>query len=184
MLDFDAEKVISKKNFTNATPKAGQHTDTNTWLTPQWIIDGLGGHEQFDLDPCGYKHPEKGVIIRTAKEIYTLQDAQDGLQLPWFGNVFLNFPYSESKAWLEKMSRHGKGIVLCFARTETKAWQENVVKATGILFVNKRISFLNKEGNIQSNGNAPSALIAFGEGNFYKLKLFREQHGGILTQII
>lgn len=183
MLDIDAELTIKKKTFTNATPKAGKHTYTNTWLTPQWIIDGLGGYEQFDLDPCGFKHPEKGIIVRTAKEIYTLQDEKDGLQLPWFGNVFLNFPYSEGKVWLDKMSKHDEGIVLCFARTETKAWQQNVGRAKGILFLNKRVAFLNSDGIIQTNGNAPSVLIAYGEVNFDRLRKFKEINGGILVRI-
>lgn len=183
MLDLDAEKVISKKNFTNANAKGAKKTVTDTWITPNWIVEGLGGYSQFDLDPCGYKHPEKGIIVRTAKKIYTLQDGEDGLKSNWFGNIFLNFPYSEGKAWLDKMSEHGEGVVLCFARTETKAWQQNVGKATGVLFINKRVAFLNSEGEVQSNGNAPSVLIAYGEENFRRLQNFKEINGGILVRI-
>lgn len=171
------------KNFTNATKSGSKHTVTDIWLTPEWIIEGLGGAEVFDLDPCGYKHPEKGVIVKTANKQYTLTDCEDGLLNPWFGNVFLNFPYSESYEWLEKMAKHRNGIVLCFARTETRAWQKFVNAATGILLVNKRIKFLNAAGEVKTNGNAPSALIAYGEENFQRLVEFKKKYGGILTRV-
>lgn len=82
------------------------------------------------------------------------------------------------------MASHGNGIVLCFARTETRAWQEFVSSATGILLINKRIKFLNADGEVKTNGNAPSVLIAFGEDNFKSLHNFKNQYGGILTRIL
>jgi len=158
------------KNFTNANKFGPQNTETDIWLTPQWIIDKIG---PFDLDPCGHL-PNGKPIVKTAENYFTEQN--NGLTQPWFGDVFVNFPYSDSFEWLKKCKdeflsgRVASITVLCFARTETKAWQENVNQATGINLIKKRVKFLTKDGVEKSNGNAPSCLIAFGESAFSKIK--------------
>lgn len=65
----------------------GSHTkpnqgDTNTWLTPEYIIQALG---PFDLDPCAAPSPRPW---DTAKFGYELP--QDGLALPWDGPLCPN----------------------------------------------------------------------------------------------
>jgi phage N-6-adenine-methyltransferase len=161
--------TMTKRNFINATQQGATNTQTDTWITPKWIIDAIG---PFDLDPCGHL-PEGKPIVETAKNYFT--EEQNGLNQDWFGDVFVNFPYSDAGLWLTKCAEeYEKGncniIVLCFARTETRAWQRNVVKATGINFINKRVKFLNHQGEVKSNGNAPSCLIAFGPRAFDKIK--------------
>lgn len=159
-------------NEFNSTTREGPHsTKTDTWLTPQWIIDKIGISY---LDPCGYIHPEKGIIVKTAHNYFYEND--NGLIQKWENDCFVNPPYSDLGSWLEKMAAHGNGIVLCFARTETKAYQKYVKSATGINFMAKRVSFLNSEGEAKnakgqkSNGNAPSCLIAYGEENYQRIK--------------
>lgn len=152
------------KNFTSTTPN-GPKTLTDTWITPKWIIDAIGISE---LDPCGFITDNGRPLVETAKHYFTEMD--DGLNKEWFGDVFVNFPYSQSKAWMAKMHEYNNGIVLCFARTETQAWQQNVKNATGVNFINKRISFLTATGEEKGNGNAPSALIAWGEKNYERIK--------------
>lgn len=173
-------KMIQKNNsFHNATPKGGKKTKSDIWITPKWIIDKIG---PFDLDPCGFL-PENGPIVKTAENYFTVD--MDGLSQNWYGKVFVNFPYSESFKWLEKSKNEYLSgnveyiIILCFARTETKAWQNNVKYATGINFINKRIKFLDEYGIEHSNGNCPSSLIAFGEKGFDKIKNI----DGILVKI-
>lgn len=155
--------------FQQATPQGQNHTKTDVWLTPQWLIDKMGS---FDLDPCGWL-PNGTPITKTAKRYFTEQE--NGLDKKWEGMVFVNFPYSQAKEWMEKcrkeyLERNCEIVVLCFVRSETKAWQENVKYATGINLINKRIKFLNEKGEEKGNGNAPSALIAFGEKAFEKIK--------------
>jgi len=152
----------SLKNFQSVTN--GPKNNTDIWITPQWIIDAIG---VSTLDPCGWLVDGKP-IVQTAINYFT--EDVDGLKQEWFGDVFVNFPYSQSKEWMEKSSKHNNGIVLCFARTETKAWQNNVKNATGMNFINKRISFLDKDGKEKTNGNAPSVLIAWGEENYKRIK--------------
>lgn len=83
----------------------------NEWLTPPEVLSALG---EFDLDPCSpVSHPWD-----TARSHYTVED--DGLSQEWFGRVWLNPPYGQSTGrWLHRLSLHGNGIALIFARTET-----------------------------------------------------------------
>ena len=169
---------MTGKNFHNANQQGPSKTLSDVWLTPKWIIDAIG---PFDLDPCGWK-PSGVPIVETASKYFT--EEENGLDKEWHGMVFVNFPYSKSYDWLRKCKEeYEKGcceiIVLCFARTETRAWQHNVVSATGINFINKRIKFLNHEGIEKGNGNAPSCLIAFGDNAFERIK----KVDGLITKI-
>src|SRR6185503_8425133 len=93
---------------------------TNEWLTPPEIVKALG---PFDLDPCA-------PVVRpwdTAAKHYTT--AEDGLSQPWEGRVWLNPPYGPHAAkFLAKLAKHGNGIALTFARTETLAFVKWVWK--------------------------------------------------------
>lgn len=150
-------------DFNSTTPHGGKHTKSQIWCTPPNIIQQLGGKEVFDLDPC----QSDGIITETAKSYYFKKD--DGLSQSWYGNVFCNPPYDDLKSWLKKMSEHANGVVLCFARTDTKAW-EYVKTATGINFIKGRLKFLNEFGKGGQPANAASCLIAWGEDNYRRIK--------------
>lgn len=142
--------------------------NTNTdnsqeWLTPPEIIEALG---DFDLDPC---FPEKAPWP-IAKHRYTKK--QDGLQQEWFGRVWLNPPYGrETFKWLQKLRRHGNGIALIFARTETKGFHREVWEfADGVFFFEGRLRFYKPTGEQGGRANAPSCLIAYGEENYQFIK--------------
>lgn len=150
-------------DFNSTTPKGGEHTKTQVWCTPPDIIQKLGGYQIFDLDPC----QSDNRVTETAKHYY--YELDNGLDKNWHGNVFCNPPYNDLKSWLKKMSEHNNGIVLCFARTDTKAWQY-VKSATGINFIKGRIKFLNEFGIGNQPANAASCLIAWGEDNYKRIK--------------
>ena len=153
-------------HFNSTNPLGPKHTKSQIWLTPKWIIDALGGYEVFDLDVCAHL-PNGKPIIQTAKQYYT--EKEDGLKSPWFFNVWCNPPYNDLGSWLRKMSEHKNGIILCFARTDTKAWQY-VKTATGINFIKGRIKFLNENGEGNQPANAASCLIAWSEENYKRIK--------------
>lgn len=126
------------------------------WLTPKYIIDALG---EFDLDPCSPIHRPWS----TAKNHYTIED--DGLSRDWEGRIFMNPPYgTQTGKWLKKLSEHGDGTALIFARTETKNFFDYIwPKATAILFLKGRLKFHNVDGSLgNNNAGAPSCLIAYG----------------------
>ena len=138
---------------------------TNDWWTPPEIVKALG---EFDLDPCA------GVgQTPLAKRVYTLP--QDGLCLPWEGRVFCNPPYGQNVGeWAKRMADHCNGILLIFARVETKAWGWIWANADAILFPTRRITFHRPDGSTANSGTAPSALCAYGLSNVEALR-----HSGI-----
>jgi len=135
----------------------------NEWLTPPAVLRELG---KFDLDPCS-------PIDRpwdTAAAHFT--QADDGLQQEWYGRVWLNPPYGrEVGDWLAKLARHGDGIALIFARTETKAFQRWVFgQADACLFLAGRLKFIPLGGRMKGYAGAPSVLIAYGQRNVEALR--------------
>lgn len=62
------------------------------------------------------------------------------------------------------MAKHGRGIMLIFARVETRVWQKEIFPtADGVMFPDRRISFCLPDGTQGSSAGAPSAFVAWGE---------------------
>lgn len=134
------------------------------WLTPPGIVGALG---DFDLDPCA-------PIVRpwdTAARHLTIHD--DGLAHPWSGRVWCNPPFGrEAVKWLRRMVRHGNGIALIPARTETAMFYECVWGgADAVLFVQGRPHFHYVDGRrAPFNSGAPICLVAYGIANVVALE--------------
>jgi len=143
----------------HATDPSSHKGKTDTWLTPMWLIDGLGN--DFDLDPCGWLNH------KTAKTIYQLPI--DGLKEKWFGKVWLNPPYSEKEVWLDMMMKHRQGSVLLFSRTGTL--QEYMKDADHVFFIRNRVRFLD-QNLVQAKYNpaCDSMILSWGEQDYSKLK--------------
>jgi len=142
-------------------PNAG---NTNDWLTPPAMLQRLG---TFDLDPCGCA----GMPWRTATQTYFLPE-HDGLAESWQGRIWCNPPYGRKVgAWARRMAEHGNGIMLIFARVETTAWQTDILPlADALLLLHGRVHFYLPSGERGKSGTAPSALLAYGEGNVDALR--------------
>ena len=126
------------------------------WYTPSWIFDRLG--LVFDLDPCS---PPGGVPWIPARRF--VDRSEDGRLVDWNGSIWLNPPYGrEGIPFLRKMLAHRRGVVLIFARTDTRIWQKLAASADVVAFVADRIHFVRADG-FQSRPAAPSSLIAFGD---------------------
>jgi len=138
--------------------------NTNNWLTPPALLQRLG---TFDLDPCGCS----GMPWSTASTTYFLPE-HDGLAEPWHGRVWCNPPYGPNVGdWAKRMSEHGNGVMLIFARTETKTWQRDVFPlADATLFLDGRVHFYLPSGERGRSGTAPSALLAYGQSNVDALR--------------
>lgn len=146
------------------TPRRGR---TDIWLTPPWLIEMLGGWQAFDLDPCAMVDQP----WPTARRHYTVRD--NGLILPWDGDVWLNPPYLRGLLgrFMARMAEHGRGVALIFARTETATFFRYVWdRATAVLFPRGRIDFCTPDGQVgrrpdgtKASSGAPSALCAYGD---------------------
>ncbi|MDR1611287.1 MAG: phage N-6-adenine-methyltransferase [Planctomycetota bacterium] len=133
------------------------------WLMPPALIAALG---EFDLDPC----TPAVMPWRTPKYRYTLDD--DGLSCPWFGRIWLNPPFGPHAAkWLDKLRRHGNGVALIPARTETRMFFSSVWgHADGLCFIKGRVRFHYPDGRRSASCiNAPVCLVAYGSRNLAAL---------------
>jgi hypothetical protein len=68
---------------------------TDAYCTPSWLTTRL---PFVQCDPCS--NPRSTV---RAVERYLLDNGQDGLKLPWWPSVFINWPYSDPMPWVEKL---------------------------------------------------------------------------------
>lgn len=152
-----------------AGPHRGYQGESDEWLTPPEIVTQLG---PFDLDPCAMIDQP----WRTAATEFTFHD--DGLAQEWDGRVWLNPPYGQQTGkWLKKLARHGDGIALIFARTETVMFHNWVWDtAAAIFFFRRRLNFHHPNGaRALKNAGGPSCLVAYGD---YNVKVLTQRMAG------
>ena len=158
------------KGFTHEST----YNESKEWYTPREIFRGL--NIDFDLDPCS---PGQDIVPWIPAQIHhTIRD--DGLVTKWFGNVFMNPPYGmDTPRWMRKLSKHGNGIALVFARPDTRWFHDYIPLADAICFIKGRIAFVRAETKekdypslyadnqwIPKGGcGAASMLVAFGKKN-------------------
>jgi phage N-6-adenine-methyltransferase len=134
------------------------------WWTPAEVFKNL--NIKFDLDVAA---PKGGVDWIPAKKYFSKDD--DGLAQDWEGTVWMNPPYGIStESWLNKFVKHGDGIALVFARTDTRWFHNYCLQADALLFTKGRLKFINP--NIK-NTNTPasgSLFVACGNKSVNALK--------------
>lgn len=117
-----------------------QVSDNPEWATPQYVFDQLDREFLFTLDVCADASNHK------CERYFTMED--DGLSHDWTGEVcWMNPPYGRAiGAWVKKAADSAEkdgtivvGLVPC--RTDTRWWQENVMRADEIRFVKGRLKF-------------------------------------------
>ena len=137
---FVLEKIKQAKEE-DKKPHVSFNSGNNEWYTPKEFIDAarlvMG---TIDLDPASSEIANETI---QAEKIYTAKD--NGLSLPWFGNVWLNPPYSSDLigqfAEKVKAKEYNQVIVLVNNATET-AWFADIVSvASAIVFPTSRVKF-------------------------------------------
>lgn len=173
---FDKKIEELRLSFIEPTTKAlmniGAHVGHNSgefeWYTPPTYIEAarfvMG---KIDLDPAS---SETANEIVKAKKFYTAED--DGLQMGWFGNVWMNPPYSQplvelftDKLVSEYKSKNiSQACVLVNNATETVCGQKLLESCTCVCFPKGRIKFLtkDKEERMETNPLQGQMLIYFG----------------------
>jgi len=140
----EQEEVISK-------PHVSHNAGNNEWYTPpEFIAAARKVLSRIDIDPASSEVANRVVGATT---FYTKEE--NGLSYPWIGNVWMNPPYASplisafaSKLCEEYDNENIEGaIVLVNNATETKWFQQMAIRAASICFPEKRIRFLDEEGN-------------------------------------
>lgn len=145
-----------------ASPPAYHKSTKDLWGTPWSLLERikqLAGVE-FDLDPCALESNAKAPIH------YGPDMHCDGLEMHWFGNVFMNPPYSQVEKWMAKMwqeieeKRVWSACALVAARPDTKWWWEAMMNCQAIWFLKGRVKFIEENGQpSKTSAPFPSACI-------------------------
>lgn len=135
--------------------------DNAEFYTPKSIVDVFG---EFDLDPCGARYQPNHELASTT---YNLARGQNGLQLPWFGRVWLNPPYGNGiEEWMRMAVDHGNVLALVPGRTSSSWFQDNVFgKADAVLFMRKRLRFMRARPGASYRASFASVFVAYGFDN-------------------
>lgn len=120
---------------------------SDDWSTPIDFYKKLDAEFKFTMDPC------------------PLRSLTDGLELDWKGNIFVNPPYSNVGAFLEKGKKEmEKGnaqiiVYLLASRTDTKWFHQYIYHKSNveIRFIKGRLKF----GNQKNSAPFPSMVVIF-----------------------
>ena len=123
--------------------------ESDEWATPKYIYAQAVSKGMFDPCPLG------GWV--------------DGLKIEWGKDNFVNPPYSQLKAWVEKSieeHKKGKGVTLLIpARTDTKAFKLLFDYGSKITFISGRLCF-----NEANSAPFPSMIVRLCGGGYENTK--------------
>lgn len=132
----------------------GAHVSNNSgeneWYTPgEYTEAARSVMGSIDLDPASTPFANEHI---KAKKIFT--EKEDGTQQKWFGNIWMNPPYSQPliNDFIDKLETESfnQAIVLVNNATETKWGQKLLSLSNAVCFPEKRIRFINPELNSAS----------------------------------
>lgn len=141
-----------------AVPPPPEGWTSDKWSTPPEMVRELESEfGAFDLDPCCEEHTAK------APTFYT----RDGVEQPWFGNVWLNPPYSNPTPWLMR-ARHATEtgeaelvVALLPGATDTAWFHEQVLPFAELRFIRGRVRFYGWMGTPIGGPRWPSLLAIY-----------------------
>lgn len=110
--------------------------NSDEWCTPDWLFRALDAEFGFDLDPAA--------TTKNAKCARFFTEAEDGLKQSWAGSrAFVNPPYSQCRAWVEKALGESASVVMLLpSRTDTDWFHLLLRHRVEIRWFRKRIAFL------------------------------------------
>jgi site-specific DNA-methyltransferase (adenine-specific) len=124
------------------------------WETPQELFDALDEEFHFTLDACATPLNTKCLRFYSA----------ESLLQPWHGRVWVNCPYGRTigqwtnKARVEFALGNAELVVMLLpARTDTRWFHEDVMKADEVRFIRGRLKF----GGAKTGAPFPSCIAVF-----------------------
>ena len=132
------------------------------YYTPAYIVEAARKsfiNGKIDLDPASCAFAQKVV---KAKRYFTKED--DGLKHNWSGAVFVNPPFSQLKAFAEKLIRSPdvKEAVFVGRMDIGTEWGQNMLLVSNCLCVpKKRISFYGADGKPLVKNNMANIIFGY-----------------------
>ncbi len=131
------------------------------WRTPIRLFNALDAQYNFGLDAAASKENALCTCYYT--------EENNALELDWagFGNVFCNPPYGRQlskfveKAYQQWEKHNVTSVLLIPARTDTRIWQEIVLKHCEVTYLKGRLKFLLPDGRETDPAPFPSAIVVF-----------------------
>jgi len=124
------------------------------------------------IDVCATEKNSKCAKFITEKE--------DSLLVEWKQTFFMNPPYSKVEKFMKKAYyqhiKHGvEGLILVFAKTDTKWWHEFVENKAEVHFIKGRIKFFKDGYETKNSAPYPSVWL------IYRVKQTKELSNNDLT---
>ncbi len=148
------------KNHPQQVQKRGSIGAVDDRGTPWDLLEecrALAGVGAFTLDPAASPENTKAPFFFTEED--------DGLVKPWEGTVWVNPPYSNISAWVEKAFREAPNceaicLLLPANRTEQRWWHEWIEPARlrghiRVYFLEKRRRFDRPDWEVPKKGDRP-----------------------------
>lgn len=150
-------------------PHVANNSVENEWYTPAAYVDAARDVMRvIDLDPASSEKAQETVQAST---YYSMDD--DGLSRVWFGNVWLNPPYSKDLIgrFTERMrlayeeKQIAQSITLVNNATETAWFQKIASVASAFCFCAGRIKFNDSSGNPANSPLQGQCFIYMGDSS-------------------
>ena len=173
----DGDIIDAYGNTIDKLPEKKPHVTNNSkddeWYTPEKYIEAartvMG---TIDLDPASNEFANE--FVKAGKYF---DESTNGLEQEWFGNIWLNPPYSTAliPKFANKItsSRFNQAIVLVNNATETAWFRKMVDKASAIVFTTGRIKFRKRDGTHGTPLQGP-AIMYFGTKPYMFLNVFKQ----------
>lgn len=144
--DVASKTQVLRKISEASKPHVAHNSTDNEWYTPaQYIEAAREVMGVIDLDPASNDFANETV---KAEKYYSEED--DGLAQEWFGNIWLNPPYSTEliRKFADKLSESAfeQAVVLVNNATETAWFEKLVSRASAIVFNKGRIKYRKRDG--------------------------------------
>lgn len=163
--DIVSRAAVLRKIQEAKKPHVAFNSGENEWYTPPEYIEAARSvMGSIDLDPASSDMANRTV---QAIEYYTAE--QNGLALPWYGNIWMNPPYSSDKigAFVDKLvlerPNFKSAIVLVNNATETSWFAKLVDLASAVCFPHGRIKFIDSQGNSTGAPLQGQAVLYIGD---------------------
>ena len=173
----DGDIIDAYGNTIDKLPEKKPHVTNNSkddeWYTPEKYIEAartvMG---TIDLDPASNEFANE--VVKAGKYF---DESTNGLEQEWFGNIWLNPPYSSAliPKFADKLtgSKFDQAIVLVNNATETAWFRKMVDKASAIVFTTGRIKFRKRDGT-HGTPLQGQAIMYFGTKPYMFLNVFKQ----------